>query len=268
MYRSQFTSPKPPRHKPRLHRLAHPPSAHPSICTMLLSLPIKHLVDTRAIRIVLASGSPRREEALTELLGGRQLFDVVVSRFEEKLPHADYATGAAYCLATAREKAKDVLEQLRDEYVDVGSKEKAPRLDGEEKAKETFVIAADTVVALGKEILEKPADARDAVRMLTKLSGVEHQVHTAVLLYELNTGAETFSFVTTSTVRFAKLDAEEIQAYVDSGEPMGRAGAYAIQGKGRVLVESMTGDFFNVAGFPSRDFATRFATRLKASLTR
>jgi septum formation protein len=226
---------------------------------MLLSLPIKHLTETNAIRIVLGSASPRREEALTALLGGRY-FDIVVSDFDELLPHSNYPSAAEYCMATAREKAKDVLQKLKAKQVRSNNESQ------QQKPKETFIVAADTVVALGREILEKPADAKDAFTMLSKLSGVEHEVHTAVLLYELGTESETFSFITTSKVKFATLSPAEIQAYVDSGEPIGRAGAYAIQGKGRVLVESMTGDFFNVAGFPSRDFAVKFAARLQQTV--
>jgi len=180
-------------------------------------------------------------------------------------------------MATAREKAKDVCAKLeeRDAALVVSGgqarDEKRARsstaaADAAAPRTRTLVVFADTVVAQCGRILEKPASPDDAAAMLRSLSGAQHEVHTSVLLYEMPGATETFAFTTTTKVRFARLSDEEIRAYVATGEPLDKAGGYGIQGKGRVLVESVEGDFFNVVGFPARDFATRFAKRLEEVL--
>lgn len=110
-----------------------------------------------------------------------------------------------------------------------------------------IVIGADTVVALDGEIMGKPFDATDARRMLKKLSGKIHQVYTGVTI--LWDGGKD-SFVNMSQVEFYPLSEEEIDAYIDSGEPFGKAGAYAIQLKGKLFVKSISGDYSNIVGFP------------------
>ena len=110
------------------------------------------------------------------------------------------------------------------------------------------VVAADTIVALAGELLGKPADEADARRMLHALSGKTHQVATGVCIVR-DGSAE--SFVDITDVTFYELSHDEIDAYVVTGEPMDKAGAYGIQGQyGRMLVEKIDGDFYNVVGLP------------------
>ena len=110
------------------------------------------------------------------------------------------------------------------------------------------VVAADTIVALDGELLGKPADEADARRMLHALSGKTHQVATGVCIVR-DGSAE--SFVDITDVTFYELSHDEIDAYVATGEPMDKAGAYGIQGQhGRMLVEKIDGDFYNVVGLP------------------
>jgi len=245
---------------------------------------LRRAVDAGQVRLVLGSSSPRRREALSALLGVADgtapgargspadeapLFTVLASTFDEKLPHSDYATPAEYCMATAREKAKDVCAKLeaRDRAPEAPpTTEAAGGGKRRRRSPRTLVVAADTICAQGGRILEKPATPEDAAAMLRSLSGAHHECHTCVLLYEMPGATETFAFTTTTRVRFGDLSEEEIRAYVATGEPMDKAGAYGIQGKGRALVESVEGDFFNVVGFPARDFAVRFSDRLSEVL--
>ena len=114
------------------------------------------------------------------------------------------------------------------------------------------VVAADTIVTLDGEILGKPHDAADAHRMLRELSGRTHQVATGACIMQVGTDpASALSFVEVTDVTFYELTDEEIAAYVASGEPMDKAGAYGIQGtRGRMLVHGIEGDFYNVVGLP------------------
>ena len=114
------------------------------------------------------------------------------------------------------------------------------------------VIAADTIVTLNGEILGKPHDEADARRMLRELSGRTHQVATGVCIAHVGEDpANVYSFVDVTDVTFYELTDDEIDAYVTSGEPMDKAGAYGIQGeRGRMLVRSVNGDFYNVVGLP------------------
>lgn len=110
------------------------------------------------------------------------------------------------------------------------------------------VVAADTIVALAGELLGKPADEADARRMLQALSGKTHQVATGVCIVR---DGSVESFVDITDVTFYELSHDEIDAYVATGEPMDKAGAYGIQGQhGRLLVEKIDGDFYNVVGIP------------------
>ena len=110
------------------------------------------------------------------------------------------------------------------------------------------VVAADTIVALAGELLGKPADEADARRMLHALSGKTHQVATGVCIVR-DGSAE--SFVDITDVTFYELSHDEIDAYVATGEPMDKAGAYGIQGRGCVLVEGIDGNYHNVVGLPT-----------------
>ncbi|MAF27073.1 MAG: Maf family protein [Gemmatimonadota bacterium] len=112
-----------------------------------------------------------------------------------------------------------------------------------------MVLGADTVVVLGGRVLGKPHDEAQAQEMLRALAGVEHRVRTGVCVEDAATGRSAECVVSTR-VRFRPLTEESIVAYVASGEPFGKAGAYAIQERGRLFVEGITGDYSNVVGLP------------------
>lgn len=188
---------------------------------------------TDLTRVVLASASPRRLELLESL--GLSV-DVRPSAYDEP----DDPTISPYDLAArhAREKAFDV----RDRHHDV------------------VVVAADTVVDVDGKALGKPKDAQEAAAMLRLLSGREHRVHTAFAV-ALPGRSELLEESATTLVRFYELTDEVIGEYVASGEPMDKAGGYGIQGRAAALVESITGDFYTVMGFP----LARFVRALRRS---
>jgi septum formation protein len=181
--------------------------------------------------LILASGSPRRRELLHEL---GLPFQVIVSEVPEaitpELKPADQA------VTLAMQKAAAVAARL-----EVG-----------------LVLGADTLVVLDGDILGKPADDADAAAMLRRLSGREHQVVTGLALINVATGTRSTSSVT-STVRFRLLSDEEIAAYVASGEPRDKAGAYAIQGLGGGLITELQGCYTNVVGLPLCEVAALLA---------
>jgi len=118
-----------------------------------------------------------------------------------------------------------------------------------ETPEDAFVIGADTLVSLDGEVMGKPTDFEDAVRMLSRLSGRSHQVYTGVCVINTKNGA-AISKNDTTHVTFRTLTEAEIRDYVSTGEPMDKAGAYAIQGIGQKLVSGIDGDLNNVIGFP------------------
>lgn len=174
-------------------------------------------------RIVLASASPRRLELLCSLGLG---VEVAPSGYHE--PDSPHLSPAELATAHAREKLGAALFKIGDSPVPV--------------------VAADTVVDVDGVALNKPSGASDAVRMLQTLSGREHLVHTAFALAA--PGGERIEERSTTVVRFYRLSPEEIAGYVATGEPLDKAGAYGIQGLAAALVESITGDFYTVMGFP------------------
>ena len=175
--------------------------------------------------MILASASPRRRELLTQI---GVLFTVDPADIDESLL-VDEAPGA-YVERMAREKAGVV----------------AARHPGE------TVLGSDTTVVCDGEILAKPADTEDAVRMLKALSGRSHQVLTGVAVA---CDAEVRSQVVTTEVRFRELAEDEITAYVATGEPLDKAGGYGIQGFGAVFVADMKGSYSNVVGLPLTETA-------------
>lgn len=174
------------------------------------------------IKIILASASPRRYELLKSL--GLE-FEVQVSGIEESTLTS--LSPADYVLENARMKGQHVAKQNPD----------------------CLVIAADTIVVNGSSILEKPEDENEAYEMLTLLSGKTHRVFSAFGLLYLRYERSVFETVSTE-VTFRKLNDEEIWAYINTGEPFDKAGAYAIQGQGALLIEKINGCFYNVVGFP------------------
>ena len=177
----------------------------------------------QAFRLILASGSPRRRELLARM---GYTFEILVPDVDE---HVDGAAREVVGVLSLR-KAEAVAAQLSD----------------------GVVIASDTLVSLNGEALGKPQDATDAHRMLRELSGNTHEVFTGVTLIDAATG-RTESRVVRTGVRFRALDDEEIRAYIRTGEPMDKAGAYAIQGGAHDFVEALDGSYENVIGFPVED---------------
>lgn len=173
------------------------------------------------MHFVLASASPRRQALLAQI---GILADVRPSNYDE----LNSTTGSAYEVVrtNALGKGRDVLQACQQSDV---------------------VIAADTVVVLDNKILGKPKNAKEAEEMLSTLSGKEHLVMTGVALF--HQGIELLDVVTT-VVNFRKLTKAEIKAYVATGEPLDKAGAYGIQGYGALLVESIEGCYNNVVGLP------------------
>ena len=112
---------------------------------------------------------------------------------------------------------------------------------------EDVIIAADTIVVLEGNVLGKPADRRDAIRMLTALSGRDHQVMTGVTVVQ---GSRILTHTEVTDIHFRSLSQAEILRYVDTGEPMDKAGSYGIQGGAALFVEKMHGDYYNVMGLP------------------
>ena len=176
--------------------------------------------------IILASGSPRRRELLTQI--GLE-FTVIPSTKEEVIRFEDPALTVE---DLSRQKAEDV---------------------GAQAPAGSLVIGSDTVVALDGKILGKPRDAEDAVRMLTLLQGRSHEVFTGVTVLEkgeVGDGDEINTFSDRTLVRIYPMTEEEIRAYVATGDPLDKAGAYGIQGLFAAYVEGIDGSFYNVMGLP------------------
>jgi septum formation protein len=190
------------------------------------------------VKIILASASPRRKE----LLSGLGLsFEVVPSLSpEEGLENIPPDRAAAHALVLAGRKADEVVGRVREAM----AARPAPGDEGE-----VLIVAADTLVVLPDRILGKPGSRDEAREMLRALAGREHRVVTAVVVTELGSG-RTHGATEETVVRFRPLDAAAIDAYVATGEPDDKAGAYAVQGVGSLLVESIGGDYFNVVGLP------------------
>ena len=175
-------------------------------------------------KLVLASGSPRRAEILASV---GWPFEKIVAGIDESIHNNETPQEYVKRLAEgkAREAAKKVLNGL--------------------------ILGADTTVVIDEHILGQPKDENDAKRMLQLLSGKWHEVLTGVALLNVENNIAIIDCETTR-VRFAGLSNEEIDWYVHSGEPMGKAGAYGIQGKASLFIETIEGDYFNVVGLPIR----------------
>ena len=173
-------------------------------------------------KIVLASGSPRRRELLTGL--GIE-FEVRPSSIPEE-PRPEESP-RQYVERLATEKAAFVAREV------TGS----------------IVIGADTVVVINDLLLEKPKDRDDARQMLRRLSGQWHTVLTGLCLIQTDT-AKIVSDVESTQVLFHQLTDEDIEWYLDTGEPFDKAGAYAIQGHGSLIVDKVEGNYFNIVGLP------------------
>ena len=183
--------------------------------------------------IFLASASPRRRELLDQIRVVYTVFDVPAPPGEDE-PRMNGESPLAYVTRTALDKARRAVEWARAS-------------DNAAIGNTRVLLTADTTVALGDEILAKPADAADAARLLTRLSGKTHVVHTAVVVVA---GGATLKALSTSQVTFSVLSPEDIDAYVASGEPFGKAGAYGIQGMAARFISRINGSYSGVMGLP------------------
>jgi 23S rRNA (uracil1939-C5)-methyltransferase len=195
----------------------------PSAGSSLTSSPAQSYIGV-PMDIILASQSPRRRELLQRIVPE---FRVVPSGVDEAA--IEEQDPLRFAIAAAEAKAKDVAD----------------------KYPSALVIAADTVVNLGQEILGKPRDAAEAKRMLEKLSGSQHRVITAVTLFKKDDEKMATGYEITR-VTFRELTSGQIDAYLKTGEFMDKAGSYAVQEIGDAFVESLAGDYDNVVGFPVR----------------
>ena len=177
-------------------------------------------------RIILASASPRRQELLTQI---GLSFEVCPSEWEE---------------VTDKELPEEVVQEL--------SYHKAMEVYERNVTEEgTVVIGADTIVACGGQILGKPGTRERAEEMLGKLQGGTHQVYTGVAFVWKEKGrTETAGFYECTDVRVYPMTEEEIRCYVETGEPMDKAGAYGIQGGFAAFIQGICGDYNNVVGLP------------------
>jgi septum formation protein len=176
------------------------------------------------LKYVLASGSERRQELLHRIVDE---FDIIVSDFDEsKVLFKDNIDD--YVINLAKGKSLSVKENLKEDSI---------------------IIAGDTIVALENKILGKPSNENDAYNMLKLLSGKTHRVYSGIVVINMyNKKIEQESLYT--EVKFSNLSDEEIKAYIKTGEPFDKAGAYGIQGYGGVFIESINGCYYNVVGLP------------------
>ena len=174
-------------------------------------------------KIILASASPRRQELIGRLIPD---FKVMTDNSPEEVIMGEKPEETVKRLA--KQKAENVAGEITDDAV---------------------VIAADTMVALDGQVLGKPCDEKEAYNMLKMLSGNTHQVYTGVAVIDTKSGKIINEYETTG-VKFRTLLDDEIKAYIKSGEPMDKAGAYGIQELGALFIQGIEGDYFNVVGLP------------------
>lgn len=170
--------------------------------------------------LILASQSPRRKQLLTQV---HVPFSIETSLVEEEMNNEE--SPGDLVISLAKQKAEEVFSRFPN----------------------TIVLGADTIVVVDNQVLGKPKDESDAKSMLLRLSGRAHQVYTGV---HIVCEEKYVSFFEASDVYFYSLSEKEIEAYVQSGEPADKAGAYGIQGLGATLVESIKGDYFSIVGLP------------------
>lgn len=197
-------------------------------------------------RIILGSGSPRRRELL-EQIGIR--FEIRTSDKEERYVST---------------KPRDIVEELARMKVE----HVASELSDTTPLKNTIVIGADTIVALDGQILGKPMDEQHAFEMLKNLQGRGHEVYTgvAILDFDENGNRQTICHVEKTAVFIHEMEDTEIRAYIATGEPMDKAGAYAIQGCFGAYVDRIEGDYYTVVGLPL-SYVYRQIKRLTTNIT-
>jgi septum formation protein len=175
------------------------------------------------LNIVLASGSPRRKHLLKMI--GLSEFKIIPAVNEEVIP-AEFQRPEEIVMHLASAKATEVSKKCQSQ---------------------DLIIAADTIVYIDNTILGKPKNPDEAVEMLHLLSNRSHYVYSGICLYYKKT---VYSDFEKTKVNFRYITDNEIKNYVETGEPMDKAGAYGIQGRGALFVSSISGDFYNVMGLP------------------
>jgi len=175
------------------------------------------------MRLILASASPRRCEILKN---AGYSFEICPADIDENITEKLTPSGIVGMLS--KQKAKAVFEKL-------------------ENNQDIAVLGADTIVVQNGQVLGKPKNEDEAFSMLRQLSGKKHEVYTGVCII---TSDCTQNYFDCTTVEFLELSDCQIKAYISTGEPMDKAGAYGIQGKGCVLIKGINGDFFSVMGLP------------------
>ena len=176
------------------------------------------------MKVVLASASERRQELLKRIVNE---FNIVVSNFNEEEVELKSSV-SDYVKDIALGKAKDVADKIEEPSV---------------------IIGADTIVTIDNKVLGKPKSKEDAFNMLKELSGRVHKVYSGIAVINTKTNEILQDSVCTE-VTFSTLTDEEIREYIESGEPLDKAGAYGIQGKGGVFVNKINGCYYNVVGLP------------------
>ena len=186
--------------------------------------------------VYLASQSPRR----------RQLLEQLGVRYELLLPDADEDAEALEA-AHKNEAPSTYVERVTGLKLDAAvARQKRRQLPA------APILCSDTTVALGRTIYGKPADAQDARRMLAELAGKTHRVLTAIAV---QSGRRRWTALSTSRVSFEAMSAGQIRAYVDTGEPLGKAGAYAVQGRAALHITRIAGSYSGIMGLPVRETA-------------
>ena len=175
------------------------------------------------MKLILASASPRRKELLAKT---GLFFDIIPAKGEETITKT---IPAEVVMELSLEKAKEIAEKQTEDCI---------------------VIGADTIVARGDTIMGKPKDAADAYRMLEMISDDCHQVYTGVTIIRTGAAPQTITFAEKTDVYLYPISDADIRAYIASGDPMDKAGAYGIQGDFAVHVKGIAGDYYNVVGLP------------------
>ena len=175
------------------------------------------------MKLILASASPRRKELLAKT---GLAFDIIPAKGEETITKT---IPAEVVMELSLQKAREIAEQ---------------------QAEDCIVIGADTIVAKGEEIMGKPKDKADAFRMLDMIADDCHQVYTGVTIIRTGKNPQTITFAEKTDVYLYPMSEKDIHAYIKSGDPMDKAGAYGIQGDFAVHVKGIEGDYYNVVGLP------------------
>ncbi|XP_043260735.1 dTTP/UTP pyrophosphatase [Colletes gigas] len=178
-------------------------------------------------RVVLASGSPRRYKIIKQLGINAE---VVPSEYDENLNSSAYKNYGEYVQDLAKYKVQEVYDRLSGDPV-----------------QPSLIIGADTMVTMGDIIYGKPKNESHAFEMLTSLANKEHIVYTGVCL---KTPKAEVNFYDSAIVKFGDISKEQIETYIQTGEPLDKAGGYGVQGLGGCLVEKINGDFYTVMGIP------------------